>query len=120
MDDIIIHETNDKSNIKMIKKVLGQLIKHHIKLKPEKCSFLQKSVKFLGYKISGNGLEIDESRIRCIKLYPRPTRKCNVSAVLLTFTANGFSTSQKQQNHYITYAKKKLSSNGMLDARMLS
>lgn len=73
MDDIIIHEVDDRSNIKIIKKVLGQLIKHHIKLKPEKCSFLQKSVKFLGYKISGNGLEIDESRIRCIKLYPRPT-----------------------------------------------
>lgn len=72
MDDIIIHEKNDTLNINMIKRVLKQLIKHNIKLKPEKCSFLQKSVKFLGYKISGNGLEIDESRIRCIKLYPRP------------------------------------------------
>lgn len=27
----------------------------------------------MGYEISGNGLEIDESRIRCINLYPRPT-----------------------------------------------
>lgn len=73
MDDIIIHEKDDKANINIIKKVLKQLIKHNIKLKPEKCQFLQKSVKFLGYQISGKGLEIDETRIRCIKLYPKPS-----------------------------------------------
>lgn len=72
MDDVIIHERDDRANLKMTREILREFIKHNIKLKPEKCLFLQKNVKFLGYKISGNGLEIDESRIRCIKLYPRP------------------------------------------------
>lgn len=72
MDDIIIHENNDNQNLILIKTILKQLIKFNIKLKPEKCNFLQKSVTYLGYKISDKGLEIDESKMRCIKEYPKP------------------------------------------------
>lgn len=79
MDDLILYEGNEKKNLSLIKITLKQLIKHKLRLKPEKCKFLQKSVKFLGYKISNNGLEIDESKISCVKNYPRPT---NVKEVM--------------------------------------
>lgn len=70
MDDIISSHTQDEvSNLKIFKKVLKQLIKYNIKLKPEKCKFLRKNVKFLGYNISKHGLEIDYSKTKTIKEY---------------------------------------------------
>lgn len=72
MDDIIVHAQNESSNIQLVRKILKKLIEHNLKLKPEKCSFLQSNVKFLGYKISKNGLEIDGDKMKCIKNYPRP------------------------------------------------
>lgn len=72
MDDIIIHEKNEKCNLQLVRKILKQIIKHNLKLKPEKCLFFQANVKFLGYRISKNGLEIDNEKMKCIKLYPRP------------------------------------------------
>lgn len=72
MDDIIIHTHDEKTNLQLVRKILKQLTQHNIKLKPEKCSFLKDSVKFLGYKISKNGLEIDNDKMKCIKNYPRP------------------------------------------------
>lgn len=73
VDDIIIHTSDEKSHIELIEKVLKKLISHNIKLKPEKCKFFQKQVKYLGYEISEHGLAIDKTKMRCIHDYPRPT-----------------------------------------------
>ena len=37
---------------------------------------------FLGYRISENGITIDESRIKAIKNYPRPTKSKHVKQFL--------------------------------------
>lgn len=41
---------DEENNIKLLRQVLNQLIKYNIKLKPEKCSLLQPSIKYLGYE----------------------------------------------------------------------
>lgn len=120
MDDIIIHQKDDKSSITMIKKVLKQLIKHNIKLKPEKCSFLQRSVKFLGYQISGQGLEIDESRIQCIKLYPRPNNVQEVQRFcgFVNFYRKWvYDFAKTCSNHFTIYVKKRRNLNGTTAVR---
>ena len=38
----------------------------------KKCVFLTSKVLFLGYVISGDGLQVDESKIEAIKQWPRP------------------------------------------------
>lgn len=72
VDDIIIHTNDEKTNLDMVRKVLQRLNENNIKLKPEKCIFMQKEVKYLGYKISENGIAINESKTICIRSYPRP------------------------------------------------
>lgn len=73
VDDICLWSSDEDKHIQVIKNVLKQLIKYHIKLKPQKCKFLQKQIKYLGYKISSNGLEIDETKTVCIRNWPVPT-----------------------------------------------
>lgn len=72
MDDIVLVGRDIDSNLKLLKQVLKQLIKSNLKLKPEKCSLLQNSIRYLGFKLSKNGVEVDERKIDCIKKYPRP------------------------------------------------
>lgn len=72
MDGIVLVNRDVDSNLKLLRQVLKQLIKSNLKLKPEKCSLLQDSIKYLGFKLSKNGVEVDERKIDCIKKYPRP------------------------------------------------
>ena len=44
----------------------------------EKCSFCTNKVVFLGYVVSGQGIEVDESKVEAIKNWPTPI---NVSQV---------------------------------------
>lgn len=72
MDDIVLVNKDQESNILLLKQVLKQLIRFNIKLKPEKCALLQPSIKYLGFKLSKNGVEVDENKISCVKKYPTP------------------------------------------------
>lgn len=72
VDDVCLWSSNEDDHIILIKRVLKQLIRFNLKLKPEKCKFLQNSIRYLGYKISKKGLEIDERKTLCIEKYPIP------------------------------------------------
>lgn len=73
VDDIIIFSEDDASNIKIIRKILKQFLKHNIKLKIQKTKFLQKEVKFLSHIFSENGICPDPKRTEAIDKFPRPT-----------------------------------------------
>lgn len=72
VDDVCLWSSNESDHVLLIKRVLKQLIKCNIKLKPEKCKFLQNHIFYLGYKISKKGLEVDHRKTACIKKYPIP------------------------------------------------
>lgn len=72
VDDVCLWSSNMDEHIALIKRVLKQLIRCNIKLKAEKCKFVQNHIRYLGYKISKKGLEIDEQKTLCIEKYPIP------------------------------------------------
>lgn len=82
VDDIIIHTADENTNCLLIEKVLKTLHKHNLKWKPQKCSFLQRSVKYLGYVITENGLEIDQFKTKCVKDYTCPKSVVEVQRFL--------------------------------------
>lgn len=82
LDDIIVYgKTLNDHNNKLID-VFTQLRLHNLKLQPEKCTFLQKKITYLGHVISEKGIEPDPSKIECIKNYPRPTNIKEIQAFL--------------------------------------
>lgn len=82
LDDIIIYgKTLSDHNNKLID-VLTQLRTHKLKIQPEKCSFLQKKIYYLGHIISAKGIEPDPAKIACIQNYPRPTNVKEIQSFL--------------------------------------
>jgi len=51
LDDLLIMGTSDQEHLWHLQQVLTRLTEQGIKLKKEKCSFLQNSVEYLGFSI---------------------------------------------------------------------
>jgi len=77
-DDILIYSKSVGEHMKHIRQVLDELRKEKLFANLEKCSFCTDYVVFLGFVVSGKGIEVDESKVKAIKDWPTPT---NVSQV---------------------------------------
>jgi hypothetical protein len=72
LDDILIYSKSFDEHISHIENVLKALITENVKLKLSKCSFAQKSVKYLGHIISENKIIPLNDNLKSIKEYPNP------------------------------------------------
>lgn len=73
IDDILIFSKTEKEHMEHIQMVLKELDEAGLKINLDKCQFYQKEVLFLGYKLTRNGIEMDEGRIQSIMDYKRPS-----------------------------------------------
>ena len=72
LDDILITGTNDEDHLSNLEVVLQRLQERGIRVKKEKCAFLQSSVEYLGHRIDEQGLHTAESKRRAIDRAPQP------------------------------------------------
>ncbi|XP_022825572.1 uncharacterized protein K02A2.6-like [Spodoptera litura] len=72
LDDICTTGTNDKEHISNLRAVLARLRDTGLTVKLSKCSFLQESVKYLGFIIDKKGLRPDPAKLDAISSAPRP------------------------------------------------
>ena len=72
MDDMAIHtqcrpeeseEQHTQCHWSYVERVLVKLVKHNLFLKPEKCSFKQPSIEFLGVQITQGEVQIDNTKV---------------------------------------------------------
>lgn len=73
MDDIITPGKTIDECLKRLENVFKRLRSAHLKLKPSKCNFFQKSAKCLGHVITEHGVETDPDKIKSVKEWPIPT-----------------------------------------------
>lgn len=72
IDDILIYSPNLDQHIKDVKTVLTRLQLHQLYAKLEKCEFHVHKTSFLGYIVSHNGVEMDQSKIQAVTEWPLP------------------------------------------------
>ena len=73
LDDILIYTKNSlKEHIQAVKKVLKALQEADIKLRPDKCKFHVKTVKFLGSIITTDGIQMNNEKVKAIRKGPEP------------------------------------------------
>ncbi|XP_016357100.1 uncharacterized mitochondrial protein AtMg00860-like [Sinocyclocheilus anshuiensis] len=53
--------------------VLSRLLENQLFVKAEKCEFHVSQTTFLGYNISHQGVEMDESKVKAVSEWPQPT-----------------------------------------------
>src|SRR6266853_779294 len=81
MDDIAIH-TGPKPgeselehlerHRKLVRRVLEQLRMHDLHLNPEKCIFEQDHLNFLGVRVGGGTVQMEQAKVNRVKEWTRP------------------------------------------------
>ena len=71
-DDILVTGSNDTEHLQNLEKVLQRLKEYGLRLKLEKCKFMEKSVVYMGCVISREGIAPTEEKIEALKQAPRP------------------------------------------------
>ena len=56
--------------------------KHNLKINLKKCSFFQRSVEFLGHRVSREGVKLLFDKVQAIREFPRPHSPKEVSSFL--------------------------------------
>lgn len=73
LDDILIYSENPEDHVDHVKWVLQRLREHAPFANLKKCSFHTNEVKFLGFVVSAEGVQMEESRIESVRDWPEPT-----------------------------------------------
>jgi hypothetical protein len=81
--DILTYSHTEPEHIDHICQVLEFLRDAKLFGNLEKCTFCKDRVIFLGYVVSAQGVEVDESKIEAIKNWPTPV---NVNQVELSWS----------------------------------
>lgn len=82
MDDIISHSSTFDEGIQRLANIFTRLREANLKLKPSKCIFFQKQVKFLGHIVSSEGIQTDSEKIFAVKNWPVPKNEKQIRSFL--------------------------------------
>jgi hypothetical protein len=82
IDDILVYSTNHHEHGEHLKKVLDILREKKLFAKLKKCEFWLKKVSFLGHVVSGDGIEVDPSKIEAVVKWERPTNVHEIRSFL--------------------------------------
>ena len=73
IDDLICCANDYPTHLKRLRFILDRLTFGNLKLSPKKTKLMQQEVKWLGFRLSENGLSVDPDKVKVIKNLPRPT-----------------------------------------------
>src|SRR5258708_25541678 len=82
MDDILIYSHTLSDHQQIIHQVLSTLQKQRLFLKPEKCTFEQKEVEYLGLVILKDHVAMDLMKVCGVTEWPTPTKVKEVQSFL--------------------------------------
>ena len=82
IDDIISFSSSVDENLHRSRLVFERLHLANLKLKPSKCTFTCKFVRFLGFLVSLSGVSPDPDKISALQIFPVPTNVKDVRSFL--------------------------------------
>lgn len=63
IDDVVIASKDFEEHLASLKTVLERFREHNLKIKPSKCSFAAKEIKYLGFLVSKEGIKPDPEKV---------------------------------------------------------
>ena len=83
IDDLVVYGPDFETSLDRLRQLGDKLRAANLKLKPKKCKFFQKQIKFLGFVIeSEKGIRTDPQKVETIKNWPQPESKKAVKSWL--------------------------------------
>ena len=72
LDDIIVMARTIEEHQERLEEVFQRIRAAKLKLRPDKCSILQKEVTFLGHVVSAAGIAMDPKKIEAVRNWETP------------------------------------------------
>ena len=82
LDDIIVFSRTPEEHVHGLRAVFEKLKAASLKLKPSKCDFFKKEIKYLGHVVSEEGVSTDPDKIKSVTEWPQPTTVTEVRSFL--------------------------------------
>ena len=90
LDDILVYSKDGTDDhVEKLRQIFKILREANLKLRPDKCCFFQKQVRYLGFQISREGIVPDDEKLQIVKNFPTPENPKHVKQFLglVTFFA---------------------------------
>ena len=72
LDDLVVFSKTEREHANHLAQVFERLRETNLKIHPEKSHFFQRSIIFLGYQISPDGIKVDPAKAEKIQNWPTP------------------------------------------------
>lgn len=72
LDDILVYSSTFKEHLERLKLVFQRLRDHGLKIKPSKCTFFRPEVRYLGHRVTRDGVMPQLDKIEAVKSWPIP------------------------------------------------
>ena len=82
IDDILVSGKDELNHLANLEKVLSRLSSAGLRLRLDKCLFMQSSVTYCGYVITGDGIQPMAAKVEAIKNAPEPKDVSQLRAFL--------------------------------------
>ena len=82
VDDILIFSKTFEEHLRHLEQVFNRLRDANLTLKPTKCEFAVKEVKYLGHILSKHGVQVDPSKTDAVSSFPVPKNQKQVKSFL--------------------------------------
>lgn len=82
VDDILVFSKNFDEHLQHLRLLFDRLRDANLTLKPSKCSFAVKQVKFLGHIVSKEGIQVNPAKTKAISTYPVPKTQTQLRSFL--------------------------------------
>jgi hypothetical protein len=82
MDDTIVPSTTFEEGLTRLEHVWKRFEAHGLKMKPSKCLFFQREIKFLGHIVAHDGVRTDPDKIQAVQDWPVPKNPKEVRSFL--------------------------------------
>ena len=72
LDDVCITGENQEEHLRNLEEVMKRLFNAGLRLKPKKCSWFQKEVQYLGFRVNCEEIHTTEEKLKKVKEAPPP------------------------------------------------
>ena len=82
IDDVLVYSRSEEEHEQHLRAVLQTLREHRLFAKFNKCEFWLERVQFLGHVITGEGIQVDPTKVEAVVSWQRPRNATEIHSFL--------------------------------------
>lgn len=86
LDDVVVITPDFEKHLEILEEVFRRLREAKLTVSHDKCFFCRSEIKYLGYVVNGNGLQVDPEKVKAMLEIPVPSNVKELRSILGTFS----------------------------------